>query len=419
MKKKTCFKHQERRCLPYVSVAVVSIVVFSCAFWGFRYTFVQAENNGLFLSTPDYMEKVFSSPWPLSHLVGNYVLQFFHYPLFAPFLLGIVAGLTAFILQVLFRRSKRLQATVCISLVILTILLCSAALLNPALQKKERWNKLEYATLHHDWRLILSTVNPELTAEDQHTLPYVLLALAETGQLGNRMFHYAIQGPECMDMHGWYSQEGYFFNSILYECVGCPNEALHNTFQAAVYLPYGTSFGTLRQLIKFNYREKRTAMTRKYLAVISHSTIHKRWARRMMGTLPESTDASEGVVNESEGDHVANISNNLAVNLATLMDSGAFTPQNLDRLLCLLLADGELAAFVRMLDAHASPGASLPIHYQEALLVAQSELGVKIDRYKIDASVRRHYDQFLKAKLNMVGVDVHSFDNTYWAFYFE
>lgn len=416
MNKKTTATHSSlRKWLPLLLAAGVFGVVFGFSLYGFRYSFLQAENNSLFLYTPDYLQRVFQHSFPIFHLVRNFLLQFFHYPLFGPSLWGLMAALVCFLVLWPFRKRARLCTLVGSSLLLCAVVVCTIAVLNPDLRKKEQWNKLEYAALHHDWSLILSSVTPEQTARDPHLVPYVSLALTETGQLGSQLFHYAVTGPGCLDLGGWYSREGYFFNSVLYECMGCYNEAIHNTFQAAVYLPEGNSFGTLRQLIKFYYHEGRTKMARKYLAILRQSTIHRSWARKMLATLPHSEAAPAG---KGEGGTMpAPVSNNLAVNLASLMDSGHFTPQNFDRLLTCFLLEGEMNAFVQLLDSHINPQAKLPVHYQEALLVAQAEWGIPTDKYPIDKAVRQKFELFLQTKL--AHGDFQRFSNTYWAYYFN
>ena len=128
------------------------------------------------------------------------------------------------------------------------------------------------------WDKVLSVATPAAAAEDRVLIPYALLAHSERGTLPQNIFRYPVLGPEDIDLEGELTRHGYYFTSLVNECMGCTNEAIHNTFQAACTTPYGTSFGTLRQLIKFNIASGNKAMARKYCDVPT-----------VMATMPSET----------------------------------------------------------------------------------------------------------------------------------
>ena len=228
---------------------------------------------------------------------------------------------------------------------------------------------MEYASIRHDWKKVLQTATPEATHKDRQLLPYALLALTESGQLPDKMGRYPVRSVDDFCPEQWSDRRGLTFKAILYDCMGVPNEAIHNTFQAATSLPHGTSFGTLRTLVRLNRLKGDNLLANKYATILSHSTLHKGW-----GASPQPSPEGKGVEEDrsprlQEGTGEAPlITPTYFYNVTSLLAHGVYTKTLADRSLCGLLVQGDLVRFRQMyaLLPHAE-GEPVPTLYREAL----------------------------------------------------
>lgn len=385
-----------------------------------QYTFLQMENLGLFLNSSDYFRDLFAEARPISHLAANFLIQFFNAKyigaLIEAILLTFVAiscrnSFTRFripfaetlavtascavwiisavrndfsltvsatliasaisVISLLFkRREYQFSSTGCAgnSAVIAVALLC--IVLCGKIVNTERWSKIEYCAMRHDWKKVIDTATPELCKQDQGMLPYALLALSYDGRLPVEMFYYPIKNQGSLDTEGWDSQEGYFFGYLLYDCYGCTNEAIHQLFQSSSYLPFGSSFCTLRQLSRLCFQAGEFELARKYCTILDKSTLHRKWVRSFISQIeqaekegkarPESTSA--------ESSTASLITHDSSFNTAALISDGLYSKPMVDRMLCSLLAQRNLTAFKKLLDSQrALYGDELPSSFKQAL----------------------------------------------------
>lgn len=295
----------------------VFIAVFAVCQLRLRYTFISLENNSLFLWTPDYLAS--HKVWDI---LLSFVLQFFRFPYVGALTVAALAAL----LCLAAIRIRRSAAPVCLAV---TAVLLAVVCVDGRLSKCERWAKIEYGTRQHDWRMVVETATPERAAEDREMIPFALLALGELGELQEHLCDYPVNGPEDMDMEGVATRRGYFFSSILYECLGCPNEAIHHTFQSACCLPSGNSFLTLRQLVRYNLAAGDYRIVRKYCAVLGRSPANRGLARTILASLPSEEDFS-GTRNPKTDSSLV-ITHNPIYNLFVLEEAGIRSSLAADR----------------------------------------------------------------------------------------
>jgi len=332
------------------------------------YTLIQQESHALFLNTPDYLRDTFSAPWPLVHLAVNFVVQFFHFPYVGPLLMALLVTVLFLLLRLLFRRKPFGFSIVFISLLAASCLLLS---LNDELRENERFCRVEYAASRHDWARVLQTATPQLCRHERQLLPYALLALTETGQLPERLFVYPIRSVDDFCPEQWSDRRGLSFKACLYECMGIPNEALHNTFQAATALPHGCSFGTLRALVRLNRALGNDVLAQKYATILSHSTLHRGWGKREVPPQQQAESADEDAEAGNTSASAPLLTPTYFYNVTSLIAHGAYSPTLADRSLCGLLVQRDLARFVQIYNLlpHAE-GDAVPAHYREAFLLA-------------------------------------------------
>ena len=381
------------------------VAVFVAEFLLRRYTFLQKEYFGLFLNTPDYWTDLWNGPHPLWTLAGDFLSQFYRLSWAGPALVALLATSCFLLLRLFLRRFQ-----IPLAAVIFTALLVAALL--PKARECERWAKVEYASLHMQWDKVLSVATPAAAAEDRVLIPYALLAHSERGTLPQNMFRYPVLGPEDIDLEGELTRHGYYFTSLVNECMGCTNEAIHNTFQAACTTPYGTSFGTLRQLIKFNIASGNKAMARKYCDVLEKSPFNAataRSARKVVEAMPERSYLDHG-----PSDTAAVITHNTIRNLRLLAGAGYFNAAAADRYRCLLLLQRDLRSFASSFSPEEDLTA-LPVTYQQALcLISDRDI-----QRRLSPAVLESFNQYMQEYNNLRSKeDDPILPGSFWEYYF-
>ena len=342
------------------------------------YSFQHQEALGLFLLTPDYLRETFDGPLPLCQLAGSFLVQFYDLALVGPAVTALLVVLTWLCAATVCRRITshwRIPATllactawwfiaragspataVCIlswsALAALISLLsgkkeddigkavlpacmgivataCLLVAFNPTVRKTEQVSRLERFTRDHEWEKVLKTATPKLCAGDRSMLPYAMLALNAQGRLTEEMGRYPVQKPEDLDMEGVQTREGYWFSSLLCECLGCPNEAIHLLFQSACHLPHGTSHLMLRQLIRYNIELGNYTMVRKYAGILSRSPRNRAAARKILEIYGGMEDVDPDPGRSSA--EAAVITNNPIVNIVNMYREGLESPIMEDR----------------------------------------------------------------------------------------
>ena len=369
------------------------IMLFLCVFALLQcclpYTFLSWEEHGLFLHTPDWRSEVFSGSLPLVTYVTSWIVQFFHYPMVGAALIAFGTTLIFLLLCVLMPKARK-----AIWIVFALLLIAGVCVLgtNKAIREIERWAKLEHVAQKKKWNEVLAIATPERAKKDRRMMPYALLALSEKGELANRMFTYPILGVEDFLYVDWYSRESGFFNSLFYESFGSVNEAVHQTFQSATYLPHGTSFGTLRRLVLLYRKQGNDTLADKYATILNQSTLHNYSLGKRANVSGEGAPDSIDSLKQTSA-KASLITRDAFYNVGQMLAHGHITQANVDRFLCMALANRDLKIFYRALKLYVDIKRPLPKHYQEALLLLSSfDDSVDISEVKIDEGVRNAFE---------------------------
>lgn len=357
-------------------------------------TIQQHEALSLFLLTGDYFTQTFREAWPLSRIVASFISGFFRFPvagglltallitlvyLFANILfrfLGSLAKPSASVLacvawymfvhagcdplpvvKILFRlcipvllvamflpkdfllfRKELSRGTLLLAFIAPVAVVSLATALGRTPRMNEKWATIEQAARRHDWDKILKTADVMSASKDREMIPFAMLALNAQGRMAENLNAYPVKGPEDLDMEGVRTRRGYYFSSILQECLGCNYEALHLISQSGCTLPYGTSMMVLRQTLKYNIALGDQRMIRKYIEVLKKSPANRAMAKAAekaylkktaTGTAPAAVSDSLAFNGNAT---VPVVTNNPIYNLILLASHGAESPMLVDRL---------------------------------------------------------------------------------------
>ena len=370
-----------------------------------RYTFLMQEQKGIFLWTPDYLRQTFSDPWPVTTFLSDFLVQFYQNASDGALITAaIVTAVYLCVCQVLrFFKYRALAglpasclawyiivhsptphtgaaiAVFCIAAAMVAtfipykrvdmggsrmwairiaatagLLFCTTYILakDKELLDNEKWYAVEYASRSHDWNLVLRIATVDVCKSDMSYVPYALLALNATGQLGEKMLDYPVTGPESLGESGDESWSKDSFRSLVYEVSGCPNEAIHMAYQCAAALPHATGFGTLRQMIRLQMENEDFVLARKYAEILKRSPRNRKTAANAIKTIArmesERAGAPVGNVGSIED---SMISNNLVYNMSSIISNCRnATSAASDRLLAHLLLSGKQEEFSRTLE---------------------------------------------------------------------
>ena len=255
--------------------------------------FIHWGQFSLFLLTPDYFAQVFREPFPVCRLLLSFVLQFFDIPAVGPL---VVAAAVAAVYAAVFALLRKLRVSSALSQALLSgavVAACVAVAVSPSVKEKNCRYAVEQYARQHQWDKVLHIADPYTAGKDRALIPYALLALNAKGQLISGMNEYPLRGPQDLDMEGVQTGEGYWFSSILDECLGNYNEALHHLFQASCTLPQGMSQITLYQLIRFNMENENYTLARKYARILKRNPRNCILASKLLKTLEGKPDRED------------------------------------------------------------------------------------------------------------------------------
>ena len=294
--------------------------------------FISVGQHSLFLLTPDYFSQMFREPFPVTRIAVSFVTQFFDIPAVGP---AVAAALVTAV-YVLAASALQKHGTLGTVLSCLALACCVWLVVSPSVREKDRHCALEQFARQHQWDKILKKADFRTAEKDRFVIPYALLALNAKGQLIEKMDMYPIKGPQDLDMEGVQTREGYWFSSILDECLGNYNEALHHLFQSGATLNQGMSHITLYQLIRFNIENGNYTLARKYASVLRRNPRNAALAKRILKSCEGKADRED----TPEKAAAKVVTNAPAVNLALLRQAGIQSG----------MANERLAAYMKLTD---------------------------------------------------------------------
>ncbi|MCQ2145430.1 MAG: DUF6057 family protein [Bacteroidales bacterium] len=413
-----------------LSSAFIPCVIFAVVWYVsshvLRYTMLMQEQKGIFLNTPDYYRQLFADSWPIATLISDFLVQFYRVPgvgaaisalivtlayigacrllRFLPLnkILGTVAGAASWIaiahantprtgVFILFAsmlallvstfipydkitvklplkdKFKAAMEGICVALIVVAGVL---VVRNEKIRENERWYAVEYLTRVHDWSTVLAIATPQLCKSDMSYVPYALLALNASGQLGERLFDYPITGPESFGETAGDNWSAFSLRSVIYETIGCPNEAIHQAFQLGMALPHGTSFGILRQLIRLEIEKGDYQLAIKHAEILGRSPFNKKTAQAARKMAIESSRSGSEVADDKGRESDTMISNSSRYNLSgILLNCKDANSAAADRLLAHFLIIGDMDSFRKTISEFygaIDPG-RLPKYFRQAI----------------------------------------------------
>lgn len=282
--------------------------------------------------------------------------------------------------------------------------------------------RLEHLAETQQWDELLALATPEAAQSDEISRRYAVLALLEKGMLADNMFAYSITAPTDF----WFADRNEpmccNYNALLFRSLNMPNEVIHQAFQQQIQSNFGTSFCVLRRLAETYLEAKDYPLAKKYMDVLSHSTLMKGWVEErkpQLEAIKDSVPVFE--LEEEKGEQF--YMKNILVAMSEMINRYPKNQKYADLLLCGLLAqkDGDdfypaFKVVAKNLYAHGEP---IPQYYQEALMMTALQKPEILQTYNISKENQKNFERVMTMVRDGQGEQLGTiFPNSFWSYYF-
>ncbi|MBQ8502264.1 MAG: hypothetical protein IJ494_08265 [Bacteroides sp.] len=440
-------------------------------YFGYPHTLLHYEETSFFANIPDYYHKYHSIPADIIKIAGNFIVQFYKYQGIAAllqtlwvvlFLIGcdliiyrllknihllwvsfipacyfamqqggehltveyslkwVISIYGILILLILLRRQPIFNFFSCkkalhlCNYLIPYICILSIAynlLTNQERKHYEKLQRIEDAAMDRNWNKVLQEIPDDKENIGEIQLRYFLLALSETEQLGEYLFHFPINNSKYFYFDHQLHRVAFRFNSLFYWCLGIPNEAIRFAFQESQDGNSGDmSFGALRRMTDWYMQRGDIRQALFYLNILSYTTCHDTFIKTRKMFLQQSTKAQT-----NERPFFVNAQ--IPVTTAYLLEINPQHTQALNYLLCSFLLDKDLESFYNIFCTYWPKGKHIPAHYEEALLMLEDNSDITLDEIFITDNRRNQYKE-LKQLLEKGDIALINFKfrNTFWRY---
>lgn len=265
--------------------------------------------------------------------------------------------------------------------VVATIALLSVNVYRLGYQDKEAQRQAYYYMLHSlaeqaRWDDILKVVPAEVSQHNEIAKRYALLSLMEKGLLADKATLYGVKSIDDIYFKTCNESLPRLYNAQLFKALNMPNEVIHQCYISQIYSPFGTSFGVLRQLADTYLELKDYPLAKKYLDVLSHSTVMKSWAESRQPRL-EAIKHSKPQYEQRQAQF---LTGEMSMEVSEMILRYPSNRKLADLFLSACLAQGDYDSFCAAYQVIApyqyAHGEQIPACYQQAL-----------ERHKVDKSI--------------------------------
>lgn len=272
----------------------------------------------------------------------------------------------------------------------------------------EKLQRIEHAAMNQQWNKVLKELPEDTQTQMQEVqLRYFLLALSETGALGDHLFSFPINDSKMFSF-AERNPVAFRFNSIFYWCLGTPNEAIRYAFQENQAGSSDMTFATMRRMVDWYMQRGDIRQAKFYLNILSYTTCHDRFIKTRELFLKQAS-------RPEKQERVFFLNAELPVIAAYLLELNPQDKRALNYILCSFLLDKDLESFYSIFQTYWPQGERIPAHYEEALLMSeQPEL---LNNYEVSTKKMADYQEFNKlldaGSLSLVDL---KFRNTFWRY---
>lgn len=285
----------------------------------------------------------------------------------------------------------------------------------------EYFLRMDLAAERGDWEEVLN-VAEHSEQWSREGFFYVSLALANRGELGEKLFRYPVWGIGCLYLPRSLDYHISVVGSEFYYRLKVPNEAMHWTLQASIASPMGINFRTLKRLVDINIQKGDNRLADKYLAIMENTVVHEAWIRNRRALMQAAQ--TERVLPNDKIDFFIGGRPFLS-DMARVLDAGRSPEMTLDYILCGLLLNKDLSKFCQLFSHfyRKADGQKLPKAYEEAILTSLAMGNPDLSESLVGAERRKAFADY-NALLRHTGKNkkeaaemMKGFKDTWWYYY--
>lgn len=296
-------------------------------------------------------------------------------------------------------------------------------------RRAEMLNRMAYQVQQENWDSVMSLA--KVFPGNNRLVCYLTnIAIAESGQMPYRMFHYKQIGVAGLFLDWQLTYYTMWHLGEIYFRLGMAAAAEHCTFEALASSPKGPNVQTMRRLVSTNIARRDSATAIKYIGYFRRSLAYRGWAQEQCAQLSSSmTDTSFHISSTRITPHDDNffmIYHQPDYVLLKLLQSNPMNQLAFEYLMAYYLLQKDLDQVIWCMNAYLKNFnyKRIPAHYEEALLVYKNltMAGDEFyDQYPVSTATRARFNRYVQAYQVAQGGSMRSFEqlknqfgNTYW-----
>lgn len=322
-------------------------------------------------------------------------------------------------------KGKPVPATVIIALSVI----CGAFALNAKAEKPAFYHELDYYARNGRWEDLLKATRGR--NERNHLCSALKnMALAEMGQLGDRMFSYAQTGVEGLYLQWKPVPYLSILLSDLYWSMGNITLAQKAAFEANVSYD-NRNPRMIQRLVDTNLIYGQYEVAEKYISVLEKTWRYRGWARSRRALLGDDDAVMADPVLSAkrkcipDGDVLSGMYGENPTELALIAESNPAHKATIEYLGGIYLLASDLTDFMDMVERYYGTEVlpTLPKSFQEAVMIHSEQFPGSEEKYDISAEVLANYAAFRDFYYkNKNGSGLQSqlkarFGDTYWVYF--
>lgn len=296
-------------------------------------------------------------------------------------------------------------------------------------RRAEMLNRMAYEVQQENWDSVMS-LSKVFPGNNRLACYLTNIAIAESGQMPYRMFHYNQIGVAGLFLDWQLTYFTMWYLSEIYYRLGMVDVAEHCTFEALVSSPKGPNVQTMRRLVSTNIARRDSATAIKYIGFFGRSLAYRGWAKEQRAHLSSAmTDTSFHISNIPISRHHDNffmIYHQPDYVLLKLLQSNPMHQLAFEYLMAYYLLQKDIEQVIWCMNTYLGnyDYIGIPTHYEEALLVYKNMTlaGDEFyDKYPVSNATRDRFDKYIQTfKVAQGGSRRYfeqlekQFGNTYW-----
>lgn len=277
--------------------------------------------------------------------------------------------------------------------------------------------QVDQAAARGDWDEVL-----QVAADKENQKGYILyfttLALANKGELPERLFEYPVKDESCLFLPRVLRYPVLTYGAELYNRLGVYNEVIHWNFEAAMTTPWGMNFRIAKHLIEMYILKSDFVLADKYLSILDLSTCHKGWVKEKRAEIV-TLMGKEPWTKVGDKDFFIGARPFLS-DMARLYDADNSNQMALDYVLCGLLLQKDIQKFCSIFTLKDWNGVKIPRAYEEAILVAEALGHMDGKKYQVSSRIRQEFLEYNvllnqnKGNRTLTDQAFKKYANTWW-----